>query len=154
MVQKANTDDSIIRDAMQRIDRTTTSTYTREITRELILAFAKITGDEHPIHTDPEYAAKSTFGKPIAHGALLLAFMSTTATLITELYEEQIGRPNVSLGYDKLRFIRPVFEGDVIKTDIKLIEIDFDRLRAYFEQKCINQHQEIVAASNYTMRFL
>jgi 3-hydroxybutyryl-CoA dehydratase len=155
MSAKIDLDDDLIRESMKRIDPGTTTTYTREITRELILAFAKLSGDEHPIHTDPIYAEEnSVYGKPIAHGVLLVAFMSTTATLLTEIYEEKIGRPNVSLGYDRLRFVKPVYEGDTITTDISLIELDFDRLRAIFDQKCLNQKGEIVAATRYIMRFL
>jgi 3-hydroxybutyryl-CoA dehydratase len=39
-----------------------------------ILAFSALTGDGHPQHTDPEWAARSRFGEQIAHGLLVLSF--------------------------------------------------------------------------------
>jgi 3-hydroxybutyryl-CoA dehydratase len=39
-----------------------------------ILAFAGLTGDAHPQHTDPDWAASSRFGEQIAHGLLVLSF--------------------------------------------------------------------------------
>ena len=39
-----------------------------------ILSFAALTGDRHPQHTDPEWAAGSRFGEQIAHGLLVLSF--------------------------------------------------------------------------------
>jgi acyl dehydratase len=49
---------------------------TRTITKEDIAAFALLTGDEHPQHVDPEWAAGSRFGEQIAHGLLVLSFAS------------------------------------------------------------------------------
>jgi len=39
-----------------------------------ILQFASLTGDEHPQHVDPGWAAGSRFGERIAHGLLVLSF--------------------------------------------------------------------------------
>jgi acyl dehydratase len=49
------------------------TTPAREITEEDILEFAELTGDRHPQHTDPEWAAGSRFGEQIAHGLLVLS---------------------------------------------------------------------------------
>ena len=53
-------------------DRFTTSGHT--VTEEDILRFAHLTGDTHPLHTDPGWAAQSRFGEQIAHGLLVLSF--------------------------------------------------------------------------------
>lgn len=39
-----------------------------------ILAFAELTGDRHPQHVDPDWAADSRFGEQIAHGLLVVSF--------------------------------------------------------------------------------
>jgi acyl dehydratase len=39
-----------------------------------ILEFAALTGDSHPQHVDPAWAADSRFGEQIAHGLLVLSF--------------------------------------------------------------------------------
>jgi 3-hydroxybutyryl-CoA dehydratase len=46
----------------------------RAVTERDILDFAALTGDGHPQHTDPEWAAGSHFGEQIAHGLLVLSF--------------------------------------------------------------------------------
>jgi 3-hydroxybutyryl-CoA dehydratase len=46
----------------------------RAVSEGDILHFAALTGDRHPQHTDPEWAAGSRFGEQIAHGLLVLSF--------------------------------------------------------------------------------
>jgi 3-hydroxybutyryl-CoA dehydratase len=50
------------------------STPARAVREEDILEFAALTGDSHPQHVDPDWAAKSRFGEQIAHGLLVLSF--------------------------------------------------------------------------------
>lgn len=52
--------------------------YRHEVTytQEGVIAFAEITGDKNPIHLDPEFAAKTPFGRPIVHGFLSAAVFS------------------------------------------------------------------------------
>jgi len=45
----------------------------RTVTAADVGAFAALTGDHHPVHTDAEWAATSTFGEQIAHGLLVLS---------------------------------------------------------------------------------
>jgi acyl dehydratase len=53
-------------------DRFTTDA--REVTERDIHEFAALTGDSHPQHVDPDWAAGSRFGEQIAHGLLVLSF--------------------------------------------------------------------------------
>ena len=46
----------------------------RTVTGDDVQAFAGLTGDRHPLHTDPRWAAGSRFGEPVAHGLLAVAF--------------------------------------------------------------------------------
>ena len=46
----------------------------RAVSEGDILNFAALTGDRHPQHTDPQWAAGSRFGEQIAHGLLVLSF--------------------------------------------------------------------------------
>ncbi|WP_280888388.1 MaoC/PaaZ C-terminal domain-containing protein [Streptomyces sp. LBL] len=43
------------------------------VTEEYVRGFADLTGDRHPLHLDPEYAARTRFGQRIAHGALMMS---------------------------------------------------------------------------------
>jgi 3-hydroxybutyryl-CoA dehydratase len=61
-------------DSLSPGERFTTSG--RTITEADILAFAVLTGDEHPQHVDAAWASSSRFGEQIAHGLLVLSFAS------------------------------------------------------------------------------
>jgi acyl dehydratase len=143
-----------IRAAINRIDPTLSARYERAITGELIATFAEASGDCHPLHLDTDYAARTPYGRRIAHGALLVGFMSTASTILSEEIERQVGRANVSLGYDKVRFLAPVFEGDTVTTVIRILSSDPDRLRVTCEEVCTNQTGETVAVAQHLMRFI
>lgn len=49
---------------------------TRQITQERVLAYADAARDPNPLHTDAEYAKTTPFGRPIAHGMLVLSLVS------------------------------------------------------------------------------
>ncbi|HMS10897.1 MAG TPA: MaoC family dehydratase, partial [Pyrinomonadaceae bacterium] len=61
---------------------------TREVTDALVRAFAELSGDFNPIHLDEEFAARTRFGRRIAHGMLTGAFIS--AVLGQEFAERKI----------------------------------------------------------------
>jgi len=46
----------------------------RTVTGDDVQAFAGLTGDRHPLHTDPDWAAQSRFGEQVAHGLLAVSF--------------------------------------------------------------------------------
>jgi 3-hydroxybutyryl-CoA dehydratase len=79
----------------------------REITREKIQRYAEASGDFNPIHVDEEYARRSPFGGTIAHGMLVLAYLSGMMT-------DAFGRRWVSGGRLKVRFKSPARPGDVV----------------------------------------
>lgn len=90
--------------------RTTTG---RTITEADIVIHAGQTGDFFPHHMDAEWCKTTEFGKRIAHGTLIFSIgVGMTATLINPAA--------FSYGYDKLRFIRPVFIGDTIHVKVLL----------------------------------
>lgn len=45
----------------------------RRIDQDDVASFAALTGDQHPLHVDPESAASGPFGRPIVHGMLVLS---------------------------------------------------------------------------------
>ncbi|MDQ2960780.1 MAG: MaoC family dehydratase, partial [Candidatus Dormibacteraeota bacterium] len=75
-----------------------------------VYLFAGITGDLDPNHVDEEYCKHNSLGHRVAHGALIVGYMSAASTRILEDFE----RPMVSLGYDRIRFVKPVFFGDTV----------------------------------------
>lgn len=89
-------------------DEVETDTHT--VTMKDILAFADVTRDHHPLHTDPDYCAKTEFGRPIAHGLFGLSLIEGLKSEL-KLYDNT---SVASLGWDKVRFRAPVFEGDTV----------------------------------------
>lgn len=68
--------------------------------------FAKFSGDSNPIHVDPEYAAKTRFGKTVAHGAYLV-------TILRGLTEQLVpGGQQVS---HKVKFTAPTYAGEELQ---------------------------------------
>lgn len=80
------------------------------ITREMILGFAELTGDDNPLHTDAEFMRDSDAGDVLAHGLLI---ESLAVGLIAELGIMQ--GTTIALAEANCRFLRPVVPGDEIR---------------------------------------
>jgi len=87
------------------------------ISQEMIDAFADATGDRQWIHTQPEQAAKSSFGGTIAHGYFLLSLMPR---LKAELVKFSFPVVAVNYGCNKVRFLFPVKSGSEVRLRLKL----------------------------------
>jgi acyl dehydratase len=104
----------------------TITTPGRTITEADIVAFAGLSGDFHPIHTDETYARQTPFGRRVAHGALILSISLGLATRLS-----QLGDTLLALGaLDKVRFSNPVFAGDTISVKKRVFEtMEMDAIR-------------------------
>lgn len=104
--------------------------YSRVVSGADIAAFAALSGDHDPVHVDAAFAARTAFGRVIAHGALVMGLLSTTASMISRRSVER-GSPGtpVSAGYDRIRFTRPVFAGEALVARYVVEEVDDPRGR-------------------------
>ena len=82
-------------------------TITKKLTPEKITRYAQVSGDHNPIHTDEEFASNTPFKGTIAHGMLLLAYVS-------QLLAEAFGTSWYSRGKLSLRFKAPAYTTDVV----------------------------------------
>jgi acyl dehydratase len=90
---------------------------TFEMTPERIAAFAT-EFDPQPIHLDPAAAAESMFGGLIASG-----WHSLTATMRLIVRSNIFdGAPVVGVGIDNLRYLKPVYPGDVLRAEAEVLE--------------------------------
>ena len=87
----------------------------RTVTESDIVLHAGQTGDHFPHHMDAEWCATQEFGQRIAHGTLVFS-------LGVGLTASTINPRAMSYGYDRLRFIRPVFIGDTITATATITE--------------------------------
>ena len=116
------------------------ATFTKTVSESDVYLYAGITGDFSPNHIDEQYMSEGRYGHRIAHGTLLVGFMSAASA---RLY---LGR-TVSLGYDRIRFPAPVYFGDTITTEYRVTEIDDVKRRVHADVICRNQRGETVAAA-------
>ena len=88
---------------------------TQFISEDDVLTFAKITGDDNPIHVDAEYAENTRFGHQIVHGVLLLGLISKV------LGRDFPGHGSIAVALS-CRFLRPVRVGSEVRIEVKIIE--------------------------------
>jgi acyl dehydratase len=87
----------------------------RTITEADVVGHAGQTGDFFPHHMDAEWCATQDFRRRMAHGTLVFSVgVGMTAT--------DINPRAMSYGYDRLRFIKPVFIGDTIRASTTIRE--------------------------------
>ena len=120
-----------------------------------VYLFAGITGDLAVNHVNEAYMAKSKYGRRIAHGVLLVGFMSTCSTMMIDQCGGTAGDETpVSLGYDRIRFLGPVFIGDTITVTYQIAEVDPARRRSRSEIQVTNQHGDLVAVARHILRWV
>lgn len=85
------------------------------ITENLVGNFAQLSGDSNPIHISKEYARKTKFKKPIAHGMLIGALISSM------IAKDLPGEGSIYLSQN-LKFIKPVYVGTEAEIIIRIIE--------------------------------
>lgn len=100
------------------VGRTVTKEVT--ITGEMIDQFASLTGDLALHHTSDEQAKLAGLTGRIAHGLLLISLSGELSSAIGSSIVEQV----VSLGYDRIRHLKPVYIGDriIISYEVSSVE--------------------------------
>ncbi len=119
-----------------------------------VYLFAGITGDLAPNHVNKEYMARSSYGQLIVHGALVIGYMSTASSMAIQHCRDDLEETPVSVGYDRVRFLKPVFIGDTITVDYTIDSIDLERRRSTSEIKVTNQAGELVAVARHILQWV
>lgn len=90
----------------------------RTVTEADITLFAGLSGDYNPLHVNEEYCKTTIFGGRIAHGPLVYAIAAGLLFQL-HLYDDTL---IAFLGFEDLRFTKPVKPGDTIHARIKVLE--------------------------------
>ena len=77
--------------------------------------FTLLTMNQHPLHFDRAYAAKSEFGRPIVNSCLTLSIV--TGMSVSDVSQRAIG----NLGWDRVRLTAPVFAGDTVYAETEVL---------------------------------
>ncbi len=118
------------------IDVGFTASFTTQVTDKMVHQFADLSGDRNPIHLDDAYAAKSRFGRRIAHGMIVGA-------LISRALVDGLGVGGIYLGQN-LKFVNPVFIDDVVTVTIKITGLRKEKGIATVETTAVNAKGDIV----------
>src|SRR5215467_5427741 len=121
-----------------------------------IVMFAGITGDFSETHVNEQYMKeRSNLGGRIAHGALLVGYMSTASTISIAhiIHQEGLTDFPVSAGYDKIRFLKPVLLGDTVTVTYTVASVDKEKGRSVAKVEVVNQNGELKAVGEHIMRW-
>ena len=129
------------------------ASFTKTVSESDVYQFAGLTGDFSPNHINKVYMEKSPYGRLMAHGALLVGFMSTASTMVIAHCRNADETP-VAMGYDKIRFLKPVFLGDTVSTVYKISEVDVKRRRSMAVIEVINQDSDLVAVGSHILQWV
>jgi acyl dehydratase len=119
----------------------------RTITETDNVIFSTMTHNPAPLHLDEEYCRVETeFGQRIVNSCLTLSLMVGISVNDTTL-----GTTVANLGWDEVRFPRPLFHGDTIHVETQVLELRESRSRpnngiVIFEHRAFNQNDELVGA--------
>jgi acyl dehydratase len=121
----------------------------RTMTEADIVLHAGQTGDFYPHHMDAEWCRTQDFKQRVAHGTLVfsIAVGQTAGEINPEAF---------SYGYDRLRFIKPVFIGDTLTSRCTVKEKRDDPRRPRHglvveSVESVNQRGEIVLAAEHLL---
>jgi len=110
---------------------------TRTIGEADVAAYARISGDENPIHLDETYAQGTRFGGRIVHGMLI-------AGLISAVLGNKLPGPGAIYLSQILRFTAPVRVGETVTVRVRVTEWDEIRGRITLLTEVVNQNGAIV----------
>jgi acyl dehydratase len=118
----------------------------RTVTEADNVFFTALTHNPAALHLDEEYCRTQTeFGQRIVNSAFTLGLMVGISVGDTTL-----GTTVANLGWDTVRFPKPLFHGDTVHVESEVSEIRDSRSRpengiVVFEHRAYNQHNELVA---------
>ena len=113
----------------------------RTVTETDIVLHAGQTGDFFPHHMDAEWCKTQPFGQRMAHGTLIFSIaVGMTASVINEVA--------MTYGYERLRFLKPVFIGDTIRVTVTIRDKKDHKKPGYGLVtelvEAFNQHHDLV----------
>ena len=132
------------------------SVFSKTITETDIIIYAGISGDMSPPHINQDYMSKTELKSCVAHGILTLAVSAATEYIILcygpkAQALQECGLSYLSYGYDKVRFLKPVYPGDTITATYEVISVDNEKMRSVARLSAVNQRDDLVFVSEHIM---
>lgn len=127
-----------------------TYTFSKTFSESDVYLFAGIIGDFFPAHTNEEYCKTMPYKTRIVHGCLTFSLAST----VSGIAGVRSGHDILAAGYDKLRFLKPVYFGDTITATYTFTFVNEERRRTTAQCVMTNQHGETVLTCIHYMKAL
>ena len=126
----------------------------RTITEADNVLLTTMTHNPAALHLDAEYMKTTEFGRPLVNSCLTLAFMVGIS-----VNDTTHGTTVANLGWDEVRFPKPLFHGDTIHIATEVLEKRDSKSRpangiVVFEHRAFNQHDELVGICKRTALML
>ncbi len=106
---------------------------TRRVTEDDVEAFARVSGDDNPLHLDERFAATSRFKKRIAHGLLGVSYISA-------VLGSRLPGPGTIYLSQSVSFRAPVFLNDVLTASVTVLSYRPEKEILTLRTECTNQH--------------
>ena len=113
------------------------ASFTKTVSESDVYQFAGLTGDFSPNHVNKVYMEKSSCGR-----------------LMAIAHCRDAEETPVAVGYDRIRFLKPVFLGDTVSTVYRISEIDIERRRSTAQIEVTNQDTDLVAVGSHILQWV
>lgn len=126
----------------------------RTITEADNVFFSALTHNPAPLHLDAEYCKHTEFGRPLVNSCLTLGFMVGIS-----VGDTTVGTTVANLGWDEVRFPKPLFHGDTIHVETEVLEVRESRSRpengiVVFAHRAFNQDDVLIGECKRTALML
>ena len=115
-----------------------TEEFEKKITEKDINEFAKLSGDDNPVHTNSDFAKKTIFKQKVAHGFL-------SASFISMLIATKLPGPGSIYLSQNLKFLAPVFIDDLVRVKVTVEEIDQEKKKVKLQTECFKNEKKIIS---------
>ena len=120
----------------------------KTVTARDVELYTEITGDRNPLHFDPEFAARTRFGRLVAQGGI-------TAGMLNALVAMDLPGPGTVFMSQSLRYLAPTYLGDTLTAEVEVLAVKPDKPVCQLKATITNQDGTVVLEGEcwtYTLR--
>ena len=105
---------------------------TQTVTMRHLELYAEITGDRNPLHFDPDFAARTRFGRLVAQGGI-------TSGMLNTLVAMDLPGPGTVFISQSLKYLAPAYVGDTMTAEIEVLSLKADKPVCQLKATVVNQ---------------
>jgi acyl dehydratase len=121
---------------------------TKTVTARDVELYAEITEDRNPLHFDPDFAARTRFGRLVAQGGI-------TSGMLNALVAMDLPGPGTVFMSQTLRYLAPTYLGDTLTAEVEVLAVKPDKPVCQLKATVTNQDGTVVLEGEcwtYTLR--